>query len=111
MAHLRGLENYLGSQPFRPEMSTMERIKTWLRQGEEVLSAEAIATALPDANNKILFSLHKFMVRTECSILDELSHSPSETQLGSQIQVEKDLTALQRNVHLLHINQVRFPLS
>jgi hypothetical protein len=44
-------------------MSVTEKMKIWLQQSIEILSAEAIAKALPDTNQQILFSLQKFMVR------------------------------------------------
>jgi hypothetical protein len=109
MTHLRELEKYLVSHPFQPEMSVMDKIKFWLQQGGEVLSAEAIARALPDTNNKIMFSLHKFMVRAMRSFSNRPPRLPSSTQLGGQIQVERDLTAMQRSISAAHADQVRSP--
>jgi hypothetical protein len=49
----------------------VDRMKVWMKQGEEVLSADAIARALPDVNRKILLSLQKFMVRVVRIAFDE----------------------------------------
>jgi hypothetical protein len=50
-------------------MSVREKLRVCLRQGGEVLKAEAIAQALPELNRKIVFSLQKFMVCLALQIL------------------------------------------
>jgi hypothetical protein len=61
--HLRDLEPLLGTEPFRPDMGMITKMKIVLKQAEELLASELIAKALTEVNRKIASSLQTFMVR------------------------------------------------
>jgi hypothetical protein len=57
------MEEHIEEHPSCSGTSFKEKIRFWLHQGVELLTAETIAKELSELNRKLLFSLQKFMVR------------------------------------------------
>jgi hypothetical protein len=80
-------------QPFKPGMGVIEMMKAVMKQAGELLTAEATEKALTELNRKIASSLQYFIVRVKFYIYERFSQE-SHTQLGSQLRVETDVSAI-----------------
>jgi hypothetical protein len=63
LGHLGDLEPFLGTEPFRPGMGVIDKMKVVLKHAGELLASEAIAKTLAEVNRKIASSLQNFVVR------------------------------------------------
>jgi hypothetical protein len=61
--HLGDLDPFLGTEPFRPGMGLIDKMKVVLKQAGELLASEFVAKTLTEVNRKIASSLQNFVVR------------------------------------------------